>query len=721
MEWLGLRISNELPEGQVRLLDCTHNGWLVLLAFLVASAAAYTALSMGERVANVADPAARRRWYWIGALCLGGGIWSMHFIAMLAFEAPVVLHYDALVTALSLLVVIGVSLATMRTLGRPQLGPRHYLAGSLTLGLGIACMHYTGMAAIRSEATQTYRPELFMLSIDVAVVTSLVALMLAVFFRGRDDSLNHRLRIPASLVMGGAIVSMHFTGMWALELTVSPGTELHLQPPAQNLAMAVSVGLIAFLSLFFGLGAAWADRQLQRRDQDLERVGSLLKQLDQAKAVLQKVAHVDPLTSLPNRRAFNEVFAERLAIHGRTRQSLAVMFLDIDHFKRINDSLGHDAGDALLKSVAERIAAMLRDEDLIARLGGDEFCILAGLHRPEEARVLAQRVMQALKEPIELAGRKMVMTTSIGISLFPEDGESCEELLKHADLALYQSKGSGRNNLHFFSRHLKHKATVELQLEEELRRALAEDRELELHYQPILALAGNRLGKLEALVRWRHPQHGLLTPDRFVGIAEANGFITELDAWVLRRACRELAELGHDGLRVAVNCSALNLCQDELADRVAEALALSGLAANRLELEVTENALMSNVNQALRLLQRIRDQGVAVSIDDFGTGYSSLAYLKRLPLDTLKIDRCFIQDLPHAHADMEIVQAIIGMAHTLRLQVVAEGVESEAQLELLRGLGCDFIQGYLLSRPRLLADLRPLLEEWGEGPALNFA
>lgn len=447
MEWLGLRISNELPEGQVRLLDCTHNGWLVLLAFLVASAAAYTALSMGERVANVADPAARRRWYWIGALCLGGGIWSMHFIAMLAFEVPVVLHYDALVTALSLLVVIGVSLATMRTLGRPQLGPRHYLAGSLTLGLGIACMHYTGMAAIRSEATQTYRPELFMLSIDVAVVTSLVALMLAVFFRGRDDSLNHRLRIPASLVMGGAIVSMHFTGMWALELTVSPGTELLLQPPAQNLAMAVTVGLIAFLSLFFGLGAAWADRQLQRRDQDLERVGSLLKQLDQAKAVLQKVAHVDPLTNLPNRRAFNEVFAERLAIHGRTRQSLAVMFLDIDHFKRINDNYGHLAGDKVLKLIAGEIAKRLRKTDFIARFGGEEFVLLIPATQLDGGRQLLDNLRAGIEQcPFHFKGEPVTITLSGGLVSFAQ-GESDAAAFERADQALYRAKRGGRNRI----------------------------------------------------------------------------------------------------------------------------------------------------------------------------------------------------------------------------------------------------------------------------------
>ncbi|NQD93855.1 EAL domain-containing protein, partial [Pseudomonas sp. CrR25] len=288
-------------------------------------------------------------------------------------------------------------------------------------------------------------------------------------------------------------------------------------------------------------------------------------------------------------------------------------------------------------------------------------------------------------------------------------------LLKHADLALYQSKGSGRNNMQFFSAPLKAKASFELQLEEELRNALHLDQDLLLFYQPILDVHSGKPNKLEALVRWQHPEHGLLSPDRFIGIAEANGFIAELDAWVLRRACRDLALLGDSGynqLKVAVNCSALNLGREELVQEVRDALHSTGVSPQRLELEVTENALMGNINRAVGLLQQIRELGVSLSIDDFGTGYSSLAYLKRLPLDTLKIDRSFIQDVPSSHQDMEIIQAIIGMAHTLHLKVVAEGVETPQQLEFLQEHGCDFVQGYLLSRPLPLAQLREFLHRY---------
>ncbi|XDY96650.1 putative bifunctional diguanylate cyclase/phosphodiesterase [Pseudomonas benzenivorans] len=459
-----------------------------------------------------------------------------------------------------------------------------------------------------------------------------------------------------------------------------------------------------------GLG----DRAQEHKVREQLQVSTLISQLDLARASLQQVAQFDSLTELLNRQGLDEALGEKIQAHRQQGTPLAVMFLDIDHFKRINDSLGHAAGDEMLRVLAERINGVLRDKDVIARFGGDEFCVVASLSDNEEARHLAQRLLLRIKEPVVLDGRSIVMTSSIGISLFPKDGESCEELIKHADLALYQSKGSGRNNAQFFSTPLKTKASFELQLEEELRNALQQDRGLLLHYQPILDLDSGQVSKLEALVRWQHPQHGLLSPERFIGIAEANGFIAELDAWVLHRACRDLrllAETGYPQLRVAVNCSALNLGRTDLPQEVRDALASSGVAAQRLELEVTENALMGNINLAADLLQQMRELGVSLSIDDFGTGYSSLAYLKRLPLDTLKIDRSFIQDVPTSRQDMEIIQAVIGMAHTLHLKVVAEGVETPQQLAFLREHGCDYLQGYLLSQPLPLLQLLEFLHQ----------
>lgn len=719
MDWLGLNFISELPAGGQLILQCSYNPLLVLLAYVVASAASFTALNLAERVGHAERRGARLMWRWVGAFCLAGGIWSMHFIGMLAFQAPVPIHYDIPTTAASLLIVYIAALLAMHTLGHEHLRPSQYLLAALCIGLGIATMHYSGMAAIRSPASQYYQPWLFALSILIAISTSLIALLLALYFRNGDGFFHQMLKYLASLVMGAAIVSMHFTGMWSLNLVAPLGTPLQLQPAENSLQLGLTIGLIALLIIASGLSAAWADRKLESKERDLVRVNALLSQLDHARASLQQAAHYDALTDLLNRRGFNQVFAEKLQEHIQCNEALAVMFLDIDHFKRINDSLGHDAGDEMLKVVAERIRSTVRDHDVIARLGGDEFCILVSLRSGDEARQLAHRVMEKMKDPIALFGRSLVMTTSIGISLLPEDGQTCEELLKHADLALYQSKGSGRNNLHFFSAHLKSKVSLELQLEEELHDALLKDNGLQLYYQPILDLHSGQLSKLEALVRWHHPQHGLLSPDRFIGIAEANGFIAELDAWVLRRACHDLKLLGETGfaeLKIAVNCSALNLGRDELVQEVQDALLSTGVQPRRLELEVTENALMGNINRAAELLQQLRSLGVSLSIDDFGTGYSSLAYLRRLPLDTLKIDRSFVQDIPEFQQGMDIVQAIIGMAHTLKLKVVAEGVETPQQLEFLREHGCDFIQGYLLSRPLPLPVLRDLLHRFSTTP-----
>lgn len=701
MEWLGLHFFTPLPESGHLLLDCTHNPFLVLLAYLVACAAGFGTLDMAERVGHVDNPTAKRRWRWIGAACLAGGIWSTHFISMLAFQAPIAIHYEVFMTVASLLIAMVASLFAMQTLSHAQLHFHQYLVASIWMGLGIALMHYVGMAAMRSEAQVYFSGALFGLSVAIAIGASLAALLLSNYLRSGSGMFHQLLKYGASLVLGAGILSMHFTGMAAMQLLLPTGAVPPLPIDNHPTQLGLSVAVITLLVIGSSISAALADKKLQHKERDLRRVNTLLSELDQARASLQQVAHYDALTSLLNRRGFNQIFAEKLAQKSLDGGMLAVIFLDIDHFKRINDSLGHDAGDELLTVLAGHIKSSVRSHnDVVARFGGDEFCILINIHHRDEARHMAQRIMLKMKEPIELAGRRMVMTTSIGISVFPEDGTTSEELLKTADLALYQSKDGGRNSLNFFSSNLKTRASLELQLEEELRNALRNQKELVLHYQPILDLRKGKVTRLEALVRWQHPVHGLLAPDRFIGIAENNGLIAELDNWVLRQACADLSwltEQGHPDLSMAVNCSALNLARDELADEIEYALRSSGIAASRLELEVTENALMGNISSTLILLRQIRALGVSLSIDDFGTGYSSLSYLKRLPLNTLKIDRSFIQDIPKSTTDMEIVQAIIGMAHTLHLQVITEGVETAQQLELLIKHGCDYVQGYLLS------------------------
>ncbi|WP_313450896.1 putative bifunctional diguanylate cyclase/phosphodiesterase [Pseudomonas rhodesiae] len=709
MEWLGLHFFTDLPANGHLLLNCSHNPFLVLLAYLVACAAGFGTLDMAERVGHVENPTARRHWRWLGAGCLAGGIWSTHFISMLAFQAPIAFHYELLTTFTSLLIALVASLFAMKTLSHTKVRLHQYLLAAVWIGIGIALMHYVGMSAMRSQAQMYFDSWLLLASIGIAMGASLAALLLSSYLRTGAGIFHQLLKYAASLVLGAGIISMHFTGMAALQLVVPTGADLSLRLDNNPIQLGLSVAVITLLVISSSISAALADKKLQHKERDLRRVNALLSELDQARASLQQVAHYDALTSLLNRRGFNQVFAEKVAENTVNHGMMAVIFLDIDHFKRINDSLGHDAGDQLLTVLASHIKGSVRSHaDVVARFGGDEFCILISIHHRDEARHLAQRIMQKMKEPVELAGRRMVMTTSIGISLFPDDGQTCEELLKTADLALYQSKDAGRNSLNFFSSNLKTRATLELQLEEELRSALRTGTQLVLFYQPIFDMKLGKVSRLEALVRWQHPQHGLLAPDRFIEIAENNGLIADLDHWVLRQACHDLSLLtdrGYTDLTLSVNCSALNLERDELADEIEDALRFSGLAANRLELEVTENALMGNISSTLALLRQIRSLGVSLAIDDFGTGYSSLAYLKRLPLNTLKIDCSFIQDIPKSTADMEIVQAIIGMGHTLHLQVVTEGVETQSQFELLHGLGCDFMQGYLLSPAVAVSDI----------------
>ncbi|MFC4860231.1 putative bifunctional diguanylate cyclase/phosphodiesterase [Pseudomonas sp. MAHUQ-62] len=696
---LFLTHARAIPEDQIALLDCSHSTPLVLLSYLVACAAAFTALAMARRVSHSSALFGRELWRWVGALSLGGGIWSMHFIAMLAFRAPLVISYAPGVTLLSLLIAIAVSYVVMRVIGRERLRPWQYLLAAITAGIGIATMHYSGMAAIRSAASLYYDPLLFSLSLAIAIGAALAALLLAFYFRERNDKGLGRLRLAASAMMGAAIVSMHFTGMAALTLTVPRDIQLTLDSAGHTnqTLLGIAIGVIALLVIVAGLGAVWAEQRLREQR----------RRLRMAADQLNTATHHDPLTNLFNGRAFTRMTSSLLAEHAG-QGTLAVLFIGLDSFKRINDSLGHGAGDQVLQQVAQRLRTALHDQDLLARYSGDEFCILSPLQDGARAGELADRLLGHIRAPISLPSGQLRVTASLGISLYPQDGENHEELLRNAGLALGHCKENGRNRWQRFSADLELRAHENLTLEQDLRRALNEDA-LEVHYQPIVACDASRVVSLEAVARWRHPLHGMISPERFVTIAEQHGFIAELDTWVTRRACRDLKELhdaGHRDLRVAVNCSALNLTNLNLPLVLGIELQRSGLNPRALALEVTENALMGNLNFAVEILEAIRALGVSISIDDFGSGYSSLAYLRRLPVDTLKVDRAFVRDIPAEENDMAITAAIIAMAHKLQLKVVAEGVETAQQLGFLRENHCDLIQGYLFSRPLSLDNLK---------------
>jgi diguanylate cyclase (GGDEF)-like protein len=428
------------------------------------------------------------------------------------------------------------------------------------------------------------------------------------------------------------------------------------------------------------------------------------------------LAYFDPLTGLPNRQSFQEYL--KLALHRSEREKaqLAVLFMDIDGFKAVNDSLGHVAGDTVLKRVSERLRTCLRMSDSlsrhvpgvpdpepsVSRLGGDEFTVLLPvIANTSDAMVVAHRIREAFVKPFMIDGHALVLSTSIGIAVYPEDAADSETLIKHADTAMYAAKANGRDQCQFYSASLTEFAVHKLKMESALRLAL-ERNELRVHYQPIIDMATDRVTNVEALVRWQHPELGLLTPQDFIGIAEECGLIGKLGAQVLAIACRDAVlwnrSLAHP-VSVSVNLSVLQLTDPELPALVRATLDAAGLPAKLLELEITESALIEQSELTLKTLNAFREMGVHIALDDFGTGYSSLAYLRELPLSVLKIDRTFVEDLPHSAADTAIVRTIIALSDNLGLRVVGEGVERTTQADTLRLLGCASLQGFLFSKP----------------------
>jgi diguanylate cyclase (GGDEF)-like protein/PAS domain S-box-containing protein len=430
---------------------------------------------------------------------------------------------------------------------------------------------------------------------------------------------------------------------------------------------------------------------------------TLITERKHAEQLLDYQAHFDPVTGLPNRFFFVDRLEERVARAAANRDGFAVCFIDLDRFNQINDSLGHDAGDDVLAQVAERLRRAVDRDDVLARMGGDEFTLLlANTRSAEAASRVAQRILAALEEPLTLDGHELFISASVGISVYPLDGADAMTLLKHADSAMYRAKAAGRNSVSWFVPEFGRATVARLELGNQLRRAI-DQQQFELHYQPQVELASGRVVGVEALIRWRHPERGLIPPGDFIAVAEESHLMARISGWVLQEACRQGArwrEAGLPGLRVAVNISARQFERDDIVQKALLALQQAGLEPRWLDLEITESVLMRDPEGSAVRIEQLREMGVRVSIDDFGTGYSSLAYLQRFPVDTLKIDRSFVWALSEpADGAAALVQAIIALAHSLGLVVVAEGVETHTQHELLQRLGCDEAQGFLYARP----------------------
>lgn len=427
-----------------------------------------------------------------------------------------------------------------------------------------------------------------------------------------------------------------------------------------------------------------------------------------AEAQIARLAHYDPLTDLPNRVLFQKSLGEALARRSRKGDALAVHFVDLDRFKTVNDTLGHPLGDALLKIAAERLRGCVREGDTVARLGGDEFAIVqTGLDDGNGATRLAARIVEAMAAPFDLQGHHVVIGASVGVSLAPTDGDDADELLKKADMALYRAKADGRGAYHFFERAMDEQLQARRALELDLRRALQAG-EFELFYQPLYHLGDERVTGCEALLRWRHPERGMVSPADFIPLAEEIGLIVQLGEWVLRRACAEAANWP-EHVRLAVNLSPAQFRDRGLVRTVVSALAASGLPAQRLELEITESVLLQDSQANMTMLHDLKALGVRISMDDFGTGYSSLSYLRSFPFDKIKIDQTFVRDILHDSDAMAIIKAVLDLGASMGVVTTAEGVETQAQLDALRQQGCAEIQGYFISRPAPASEIAKML------------
>jgi diguanylate cyclase (GGDEF)-like protein len=696
---------------------------LVAASLLIAVFASYVALDLSKRV-RATDRSVARSWWVAGSLAMGTGIWAMHFIGMFAYSLPIQLGYRVPQTLLSWVAGVAASAVALNLASRGRLSLARLAGGALMMGAGICAMHYIGMAALDMAPPIVWDAALVARSALIAALASAAALLIFFWLSQLGENRSAlRYQIAAAWVMGLAISGMHYTGMAAASF---PAGSICLSagelsgPRLGALVMMASLGLLGLTLLTSTLDAR-LQSQAVRLSASLQDANA---QLQSANEELRRRAFLDPLTDLPNRLLFEDRLRHALARSERpeTRRSaggdrhserIAVLCIDLDGFKPVNDSLGHAAGDTVLREVARRLLLVARDSDTVARVGGDEFLLLMeDVPDIADCAALARRLLQSLAEGLIVAEQPLHIAASIGIAVHPDHG-SGDKLLAQADAAMYAAKRAGGSTYALFEPHMDAKALEQLSLQSELRQALAEG-QLSLHYQPKFDSRRARIRGVEALLRWQHPQRGAIAPSVFIPIAERFGLINELGNWVIDEACRQMHEWQQSGLRmrVAINLSVHQLRQNEdLLGRIEAALRRHAIAADRLLCEITESVAMEDIRTTQRAFDGLGRLGVFLSIDDFGTGYSSLSYLRQLPARQLKIDRSFIQDLAVSADARAVVDAVIRLAHALSLSVVAEGVETPAQRDILLELGCDELQGYLFAEPMPAAALL----DWAAG------
>ncbi|WP_284645672.1 bifunctional diguanylate cyclase/phosphodiesterase [Paenibacillus silviterrae] len=647
-------------------IEGSYNYYIVALSVVIAILASYSALNITAKISHAHG---RSRFFWLlaGAFVMGNGVWSMHFVGMLAFHLHATVEYNIWLTLLSMLASVISSFIAFYITMPKNINWVKIAVGGLVMGSGIVTMHYMGMEAMIMTVDLSYDKKLWTASAIIAFAASYAALFLFLRFRSQPSA--SWLKWLSSIIMGFAICGMHYTGMKAAQFHGHDGmTE---QAPSVDIFLLYGVTVTVFIIFFISWGAIYFDRH-----------------------VLERMAYQDTITGLPNRNEMNRFFS----MHNGN-ETIGILFLDLDRFKAINDTLGHNIGDLLVQEVGSRLKEFIRTDQVAFRIGGDEFLIIIKNCNQERAEIVANEILKSIKQVYYIDGNELYVTGSIGISIGTIQESDKLHLLKTADTAMYKAKGLGKNQYCVYTEEMGFQEVRRMELEKDLQQAL-EHRQFYIVYQPKWDVRTNRLYGFEALIRWQHPRLGLISPGEFIPIAEETGLIVPMTRWTLEVACQQMKEWQSQGIvqPVSVNLSVRLFHSDSLAEMIEHTLNTVGLEPRYLELEITESMVFFDINDIIRQLQSIRNLGVRVSMDDFGTGYSSIGLLDRLPIDALKLDRLFTNDL-NTPSKRAIIHAIILMAENLKLDVIAEGVEHQEHIDFLTQLGCYVMQGYYYGKP----------------------
>jgi diguanylate cyclase (GGDEF)-like protein len=663
-----------------KVFDCLtrqHDYTYVAVAAIVCIAGCWITLSLYRRTRRSAA-AQKIGWIILTAVAAGSAVWTTHFIAMLGFDPLVPYGYAPLLTLLSWFIAVAAACAAFWT----AILPHRFAAllGGAIFGAGVGAMHYTGMSALLIPGVVHWDAVLITISIAMGMAFGAVALNL------EPSTTGFKRDMAAIGLLSLSIVALHFTGMGAITIVPDPTIAV---PPGLIEKGYLAFAIVAIMLIVVGtvMAAQLIDRHAER----------------EALSHYRHLAMHDALTALPNRAFAGEVAADWINQAVASGNKVAIIAVDLDRFKDVNDVYGHTMGDALLKSLAQRLDGELTDNEFIARIGGDEFLAVKTIDEDGAADAFARKLITILSAPVHNANRVLSVGASCGLAIYPDDGRSADELILRADLAMYRAKRMKSDSVCRYHADEDEEARRRSELSIALQSAIAND-ELVLYYQPQIMVASGIVSGFEALLRWKHPTRGLVGPGEFVPILEQTGMIVAFGEWVLESACRQAMQWP-GAMRVAVNVSPVQFSRSDLVLTVQNCLAQSGLEPERLELEITESLIIEDLDRAIDTLRQLKAMGVRVAMDDFGTGYSSLATLQAFPFDNLKIDRSVTCNLDTNEEAATILRAVIGLAKNLRIPVLAEGVENRGQLDFLRTEGCDEAQGFGIGKPMPAADI----------------